>query len=95
MFQRGQQVTLVVHDWRILIHFASFCFWMTIAIMIDGRVKRNCKFGFKLQVHMLLRSAIIIVSLSKYNDHVYVDKGILFLLNDWKAQSNNIPNISV
>ena len=29
--------------------FACFCFWMTVTIMIDGRVKRNRKFGLKLQ----------------------------------------------
>ena len=41
---------LVVRDWRISIHFASFCFWMTVTTMIDGSVKHNnCKFGFKLQ----------------------------------------------
>ena len=49
IFQRGQQVTLLVSDWRILIHFACFYFWMTVTIMIDGSVKRNRKFGFKLQ----------------------------------------------
>ena len=30
-------MTLLVRDWRISIHFACFCFWMTR------------KFGFKLQ----------------------------------------------
>ena len=49
IFQRGQQVTLLVRDWRISIHFACFYFWMTVTIMIDGSVKRNRKFGFKLQ----------------------------------------------
>ena len=49
IFQRGQQVTLLVHDWQISIHFACFCFWMTVTIMIDGSVKRNRKSGFKLQ----------------------------------------------
>ena len=49
IFQRSQRVTLLVRDWRISIHFAYFCFWMTVKIMIDGSVKRNRKFGFKLQ----------------------------------------------
>ena len=48
IFQRGRQVTLLVPDWQISIHFACFCFWMTVTIMIDGSVKRNRKFGFKL-----------------------------------------------
>ena len=49
IFQRGQQVMLLVRDWRISIHFACFCFWMTVTIMIDVSVKRNRKFGFKRQ----------------------------------------------
>ena len=57
IFQRRQQVTLLVHDWQISIHFAcpldAFgCFWMTVTIMIDGSVnmvKPNRKFDFKLQ----------------------------------------------
>ena len=49
IFQRGQQVTLLVRDWRIAIHFTCFYFWMTVTIMIDGSVKSNRKFGFKLQ----------------------------------------------
>ena len=47
IFQRGQQVTLLVRDWRISIHLLCFCFWMTVTIMIDGCVKRNHKFGLK------------------------------------------------
>ena len=39
---------MLVCDWRILFHFACFCFWMTFTIMIDGSVKCNRKFGFKL-----------------------------------------------
>ena len=31
------------------IHFACFCFWMTITIMIDSSIKHNHKFGFILQ----------------------------------------------
>ena len=46
IFQRGQKVTLLVRDWRISIHFACFCFWISVTIMIDGSVKRNRKFGF-------------------------------------------------
>ena len=49
IFQRGQQVTLLVCDWWILIHFSCFPVWLTIRIVIDGSVKRNYKFGFKLQ----------------------------------------------
>ena len=40
---------LLVRDWRISIHFACFCFWMTVTIMIDGTIKRYRKFGFELQ----------------------------------------------
>ena len=32
---------LLVRDWWISIHFACFCFWMTVTIMIDDSVKRN------------------------------------------------------
>ena len=39
----------MIRDWRISIHFACFCFWMTVTIIIDGSLKRNRKFGFKLQ----------------------------------------------
>ena len=51
IFQRGRQVMLLVRDWRISIHFACFCFWITVMIMNDGSVKCNnyCKFGFKLR----------------------------------------------
>ena len=49
IFHRGQQVTLLVHDWRISIQFACFCFWMTITIMIDASIKPNRKFDFKLE----------------------------------------------
>ena len=49
IFQRCQNVTLLVHDWWISIHFLCFCFWMSVTIMIHGSVKRNCKFGFILQ----------------------------------------------
>ena len=49
IFQRGRQVTLLVRDWRISIHFTCFCFWMTVTIMIDGSAKCNTKFGFKSQ----------------------------------------------
>ena len=59
IFQRGQKVTLLFRDWRISIHFACFCFWMTVTIMIDGSVKRNRKFGLNFRIRMLLKSAII------------------------------------
>ena len=58
IFHRGQQVTLLVRDWQISIHFACFCFWMTVTIMIDGSVKRNHKFGLNFVVRMLLKNAI-------------------------------------
>ena len=50
IFQRGQQVMLLVRDWWISIHlqhFACFCFWMTVTM--NGSVKRNRNFGFELQ----------------------------------------------
>ena len=47
IFHKVQQV--LDRDWWISIHFACFCFWMTIMITIDGSIKCNCKFGFKLQ----------------------------------------------
>ena len=48
IFQRGKLVKLLVCDWRISIHFC-FCFWLSVTIMIDGSLKHNRKFGFKLQ----------------------------------------------
>ena len=48
----------LVRDWQISIHFACCCFWMTVTIMIDGSVKRNRKFGFKLQSSHVIESAI-------------------------------------
>ena len=40
-------------SWFVIGGFRSIllvcCFWMTVTIMIDGSVKRNRKFGFKLQ----------------------------------------------
>ena len=55
------QVTLLVRDWRISIHFACFCFWMTVTIMIDGSVKR--KFGFKLQNSHVIEKRSMIMSI--------------------------------
>ena len=52
---------LLVCDWRISIHFACFCFWMTVTIMIDGSVKRNRKFGFKLQSSHVIEKRFNIV----------------------------------
>ena len=39
----------LVRDWQISIHFACFCFWKTVTIMIEGSVKRNRKFDIKFQ----------------------------------------------
>ena len=52
---------LLVRDWRISIHFACFCFWMTVTIMIDGSVKHNRKFGLNFRVRMLLKSAVMVL----------------------------------
>ena len=49
IFQRGQQVTLLVRDWRISIRYDDR---MTVTIMIDGSVSRNRKFCLKF--HRLL-----------------------------------------
>ena len=45
-----------VRNWQILIHFACFCFWMTVTITIEGSVKCNRKFGLNFRVRMLLKS---------------------------------------
>ena len=72
LFQRGKQVTLLVHDWWISIHFACFCFWMTVTIMIDGSIKSNYKFDFKLQsshvIEKCYKLVMIIIWLSEYKD---------------------------
>ena len=46
IFQRGPGS---MADFDPFAAFACFCFWMAVTIMTDGSVKRNRKFGLKLQ----------------------------------------------
>ena len=48
---RVQKVIFLCFNWRIFIHFACFCFSMSITIMSDGSTKHKnyCKFGLNLR----------------------------------------------
>ena len=49
-------VMFVSCDWWISIHSVSFCFKMTITILIDGSIKPNRMLGFELQsLHVIER----------------------------------------
>ena len=65
---------LLVRDWQISIHFACFCFWMTVMIIIGGSVKHNRKFGFKLQSSHVIEKCIREKIMKHYTvyDHSYI-----------------------
>ena len=84
IFQKGGQVTLLVCDWRISIHFACFCFWMTVTTMIDGSVKRNRKFGFELQSSHVIEK--------RYNPLNFIS-GIIRQTIFTKSEENNCSSI--
>ena len=57
IFRRAQKATFLSCDWRILIHFVCFCFWMSVTIIIDGSIKHNRNFAFELQsLHAIEKS---------------------------------------